>query len=127
MAAAEQQRTTVDVVAKGPDSNTYDFRTTATITTFPGFLRAYNIKEEGAEEEDEETRYADILKALKKGDACRLLDALSEQKSPNRRPASPKRHSSRNSNSTESGARPPTQRSSIPFRNVCMCSRKKAS
>ena len=80
MAPAEQQRTTVDVAAKGSDSRTYDFRTTATITTFPGFLRAYNIKEEGAEEEDEETRYADILKALKKGDACRLLDALSEQK-----------------------------------------------
>ena len=80
MAPAEQQRTTVDVATKGSDSKTYDFRTTATITTFPGFLRAYNIKEEGAEEEDEETRYADILKALKKGDACRLLDALSEQK-----------------------------------------------
>ena len=80
MAPAEQQRTTVDVAAKGSDSNIYDFRTTATITTFPGFLRAYNIKEEGVEEEDEETRYADILKALGKGDACRLLDALSEQK-----------------------------------------------
>ena len=80
MAPAEQQRTTVDVVAKGADANTYDFRATATVTTFPGFLRAYDIKEEGSEEEDEETRYADILKALEKGDSCRLIDVLSEQK-----------------------------------------------
>ena len=80
MAPAEQQRTTVDVAAKGADARTYDFRATATVTIFPGFLRAYDIREEGAEEDDEETRYADILKTLGKGDACRLLDALAEQK-----------------------------------------------
>ena len=54
MAPAEQQRTTVDVAAKGADARTYDFRATATVTTFPGFLRAYDIREEGMEEDDEE-------------------------------------------------------------------------
>lgn len=79
MSCAEQLRTTVDVAAKGADSRKYDFRTTATVTTFPGFLRAYDIREEGVEE-DEETRYADILKALKQGDACSLNKVVSEQK-----------------------------------------------
>ena len=81
MAPAEQQRTTVDVEGRGSDDNLYTFRATATVTTFPGFLKAYNIEEEGAaSSEDDNTKDAEALAALKENSACRLEDALSEQK-----------------------------------------------
>ena len=79
-APAEELRTTVDVEGRGGDARTYTFRSVAAVTTFPGFLRVYNIREEGAEEEDEDQRDADILKALKQGDLCRLAKLLGEQK-----------------------------------------------
>ena len=64
MAQAEQLRTTVDITAAGSDSNRYNFRATATITTFPGFL-APTTSRGGKWEEEEENRDAEILKALK--------------------------------------------------------------
>ncbi len=79
-APAEQMRTTVDVAAKASDSKTYTFRSVATVTTFPGFLKVYDIREEGSDEEDEDTRDAEALKALRKADPCALKDLLTEQK-----------------------------------------------
>ena len=43
-APAEQQRTTVDVDGTGGDGRTYTFRSVATVTTFPGFLRESQIR-----------------------------------------------------------------------------------
>ncbi len=81
MAPAEQQRTTVDVEGRGSDDNLYTFRATATVTTFPGFLKAYNIEEEGAaSSEDDNTKDAEALASLKEDSACKLEDTLSEQK-----------------------------------------------
>ncbi len=79
-APAEQMRTTVDVAAQAPDSRTYTFRSIATVTTFPGYLKVYDIREEGSDEEDEDTRDAEALKALRKADPCTLKDLLTEQK-----------------------------------------------
>ena len=81
MASCEQLRTTVDVLANGKDGHSYDFRSAATVTTFPGFLRAYDIKEEGVvNEEDEDLRDAEALKDLAAGDTCKFADVLGEQK-----------------------------------------------
>lgn len=82
LAPAEQQRTTAETVGtgNGPEAHAYTFRASATVTTFPGFLRVYNLREEGAEEEDENLRDADALKTLKHGESCSLKDLLGEQK-----------------------------------------------
>ena len=54
---------------------------TISTPSFPGFLKAYNIEEEGAaSSEDDNTKDAEALAALKENSACRLEDALSEQK-----------------------------------------------
>ena len=79
-APAQQMRTTVDVDGTGSDKSIYTFRSVATVTTFPGFLRVYNIQEEGSEEEDENLRDAETLKALHQNDICSLSDLLGEQK-----------------------------------------------
>ena len=77
MAPAEQMRTTV--TTEGSARNQYQFRSTATVTTFPGFLKMYNIQEEGnAPEEDGEN--PEVLGKLQKGYLCVLNDLLSEQK-----------------------------------------------
>ncbi len=82
MAPAEQMKTAVDVDANGTDGHAYSFRAVATVTTFPGFLRAYDIVEEGASSggEDDEAKPSEILGELKKGDASSLKDSKSEQK-----------------------------------------------
>ena len=79
-APAAEQRTTVDVEGKGSDRRVYSFRSTATVVTFPGFLRVYNIREEGVDEEEENQKDASTLKALKQGENCRLKNLLGEQK-----------------------------------------------
>ena len=77
MAPAEQLRTTV--TTEGSARSLYEFRSTATVTTFPGFLRMYNIQEEGvAQEEDGDN--PEVLGKLKKGYICTLVDLLAEQK-----------------------------------------------
>ena len=77
MAPAEQLRTTV--TTEGSARSLYEFRSTATVTTFPGFLRMYNIQEEGvAQEEDGDN--PEVLGKLKKGYVCTLADLLAEQK-----------------------------------------------
>ncbi len=78
MAPARMERTTVEV-ADGKEK--YTFRSTATVVKFSGFLRAYNIQEEGATaEDDDDTRNADVLAALKEKEACLLNRSVSEQK-----------------------------------------------
>ena len=79
-APAEEQRTTVDVEGIGGDRRTYTFRSSATVTTFPGFLRVYNLRDEGVEEEDENQRDVETLRALKNGEACTLKELQGEQK-----------------------------------------------
>ena len=82
MSACEQMRTSVDTVGRSSASSPlYTFRSTATVTTFAGFLRAYNIQEEGVNNEDEEdTRDAEALKKLKNGMAADLAEIAGEQK-----------------------------------------------
>ena len=80
IAPAKELRTTVDVEGEGGDARTYVFRSVATVISFPGFLKVYSIREEGAEEEDENQKDAEILKALEKGEDCALKNLLGEQK-----------------------------------------------
>ncbi len=76
MAPAQLERTTVEVNGNGK----YLFRSTATVIKFNGYLRAYNIQEEGVAEDDDDTRNADVLAALKVDEACILQRSISEQK-----------------------------------------------
>ncbi len=82
MAPAAQERTTVDVEDKGGDGRDYTFRTTATVTKFPGYLQVYNVAEEGVKsDEDDDVNYdAAILGALREKQVCTLIDSVSEQK-----------------------------------------------
>ncbi|MBO4491811.1 MAG: type I DNA topoisomerase [Lentisphaeria bacterium] len=81
MAPARQERTSVDVSGRGGDGRTYTFRASATVTKFPGFLRAYNVAEEEVSgDDDEDQRFAAVLALLRQGQACRLVRADSEQK-----------------------------------------------
>ncbi len=75
MAPARMERTTVEI-----EGGEYTFRSTATVVKFNGYLRAYNIQEEGVAEDDDDTRNADVLAALKEQDACLLQRSVSEQK-----------------------------------------------
>ena len=77
MAPAEQLRTTV--TTEGSAKSQYEFRSTATVTTFPGFLRMYNIQEEGAAQEEDGDN-PEVLGKLKKGYFCTLVDLLADQK-----------------------------------------------
>jgi DNA topoisomerase-1 len=78
MSPAQQKRTTVEVETRGSDLRNYLFRTTATVTVFPGFMKMY----EAVEKDDDEQEYnaPAILAELKKGEICYLKDAASEQK-----------------------------------------------
>ena len=80
MSPARQERTTVQVDGTGSDRNQYSFRATATVTKFPGYLRAWDIVEEGVQEDDEESRDAAVLAALKENQSCQGQDFLAEQK-----------------------------------------------
>jgi DNA topoisomerase-1 len=75
MAPAQQAQTTVEIDTVGNDKVRYMFRTTATVTTFQGFLKVYRVVEK-----DEDLVTPEILKNLKEGDACFLRDAQNEQK-----------------------------------------------
>ncbi len=75
MAQARQELVTADVNIDGSDKNGYLFRSTATLTTFPGFL---TISGEGKGEK-EDCRPA-LLRALKVGDKLTLEDFTKEQK-----------------------------------------------
>ena len=78
MAQAQQQQTTAEIELTGVDKGTYMFRTTATVTTFPGFLAVYKIDEKGEEESEDAT--PEILGKLRPGDRCELKNVINEQK-----------------------------------------------
>ena len=74
MAPAKQQRTTVEVLANGADKKGYLFRTSVTVTLFPGFMKVY--KDTSEEEQEVPAAFATI----KKGTPCYLKEATNEQK-----------------------------------------------
>jgi DNA topoisomerase-1 len=77
MAAALFDNTTVDIEAKRPRSRTkYLFRTSTSITIFPGFMTLYI---EGRDEGEEEGRKKSLLPHLEKGDELNLLELFPEQ------------------------------------------------
>ncbi|MDD3118648.1 MAG: type I DNA topoisomerase [Victivallales bacterium] len=78
MAQARQQQTTAEMELDGADRRCYLFRTTATVTTFPGFLAVYKAGEQGGEEPEDPT--SEILGQLRVGDQCELKQADHEQK-----------------------------------------------
>ncbi len=78
MSQAQQQQTTAEIEITGSDRNIYMFRTTATVTTFPGFLAVYKIDENGDEENDDAT--PEILGNLHPGDRCDIRNIRNEQK-----------------------------------------------
>jgi DNA topoisomerase I len=74
MAQCRQAQTSVDTVISGADSREYLFRSTALVTTFPGFMLVYGK----TQEEDNEA--AEVLGQLREKMLCQLLDSLNEQK-----------------------------------------------
>ena len=75
MAQARQELVTADVQISGSDRKMYQFRTTATLTVFPGFLTLSNE----SSQEKEDCRPA-ILRALKQGDTLTMENFTKEQK-----------------------------------------------
>ena len=84
MASALQERTTVTVSGNAAsDQKEYSFRSSATVTRFPGFMQAYNVVEEGSstgDDDDENIKDAAVLGALTQSENCNLCDSLAEQK-----------------------------------------------
>ena len=82
MSPARQERTTVQVEGAGADKHVYSFRASATVTKFPGYLRAWDIVEEGSvnDEEDDENRYAAVLGAIRENQPCQGIGFNAEQK-----------------------------------------------
>jgi DNA topoisomerase-1 len=77
MSAALFDNTAVDIQARCPDSKTkYLFRTSSSITTFPGFMILYI---EGKDEAEEERKISP-LPLLEKGDELELLGLSPEQR-----------------------------------------------
>ncbi len=78
MSAALFDNTTVDIQARCPDSKTkYLFRTSSSISTFPGFMILYT---EGKDEDEKEGRKSSLLPLLGKGDELELLGLFPEQR-----------------------------------------------
>ena len=75
MAQARQELVTADVNINGSDSNSYLFRSTATLTIFPGFL---TLSGESKTEKDD-CRPA-LLRSLKTDDKLTLTEFIKEQK-----------------------------------------------
>lgn len=75
MAPARQEQTTIESHSRTPQGKEFTFRTTATVTTFPGFLKVYRVQEK-----EEDTEIPAVLAELREGDACLLQKAFNEQK-----------------------------------------------
>lgn len=73
MSAAVFNNTTVDIEAKGTQSN-YLLRAASSVNVFPGFIVLYSESKDEAEEEKKET-----LPELTKGDVLKLLNLFSKQ------------------------------------------------
>ncbi len=74
MAPCQQAQTSVDTVIEGSDRHQYLFRSTALVTTFPGFMLVY-----GKTREDNNAT-AEVLGKLREQMICQLLQAVNEQK-----------------------------------------------
>ncbi|MCF6177693.1 MAG: type I DNA topoisomerase [Victivallaceae bacterium] len=74
MAQCRQAQTSVDTVISGADNREYLFRSTALVTTFPGFMLVYGKPQE------EDNEAAEVLGQLREKMLCQLLDSLNEQK-----------------------------------------------
>jgi len=77
MSAALFDNTTVDIKARCSASKTdYLFRTSCSVSTFPGFIILYT---EGKDETEQEEGKSSLLPQLKKGDELTLLGLFPEQ------------------------------------------------
>ena len=76
MTAARQQLTTVDVEIDGADGRNFDFRSTATVTLFPGFTRLWDDGEKSKEEKEN----ASVLGKLREGETPVVKQFDKEQK-----------------------------------------------
>lgn len=77
MSAALFNNTTVDIKARCSASRTdYLFRTSCSVSTFPGFIILYT---EGKDEVDREEGKSSLLPQLEKGDELKLLGLFPEQ------------------------------------------------
>lgn len=81
MAPAKLERTTAEIGGEN-DGHDFLFRSGATVVTFQGFLRVWNVQEENSRPEDpeEDSRNAAVLATLKENAECLLSDPVSEQK-----------------------------------------------
>ena len=75
MAQARQELVSADVLVSGSDRRQYQFRTTATLTVFPGFLTLFG----DSNQEKEDCRPA-VLRGLRQGDILKMTDFTKEQK-----------------------------------------------
>ncbi len=85
MRPAEQKLTTVDTAVTGADNRNFTFRTTATETVFPGFMKVYDFLDKDKDDktdagEEDEFMTTASLSELVKDQKVHLLDAKSEQK-----------------------------------------------
>ena len=76
MAQAKQELISADVIVNGSDAHQYNFRASATVMTFPGFLSVYS---DNPVQEKEECR-PDVLKSLKQNDQVIITKFFREQK-----------------------------------------------
>lgn len=76
MVPARQQLTTVDVEIRGADGRAFDFRSTATVTLFPGFTRLWDDGEKSKEEKEN----AAVLGQLREGENPQVRKFDKEQK-----------------------------------------------
>ena len=76
MSCAKQELATADIIIDGSDKKQYQFRATATITVFPGFLILSADKNQSSQDD---CRPA-LLKSLHPGEQLKMTDFIKEQK-----------------------------------------------
>ena len=76
MNCARQELVTADITTIGSDRQEYQFRTTATVTVFPGFLLLSGEKNQPGKDDCR----PELLKKLKAGEAVKMTDFMKEQK-----------------------------------------------
>ncbi len=74
MKSCEQSQTTVDITTTGNDDRKYDFRVSALVTVFPGFMKL------SESEKSSDEKKLEILGRLKKGQPCDLVKLENFQK-----------------------------------------------
>lgn len=74
MKSCEQSQTTVDVSTTGSDGRVYDFRVSALVTTFPGFMKLSDS------DKSADDKKLEILSRLSKGQPCELVKLENAQK-----------------------------------------------